>query len=265
MAIPAWYHSVFRSYRRDSQLAGVLMLVAAAVLPHPPLLVPAVGSGAASELDDVRAACMDALRSVLTPAPDRVVVVGTGADDRSFELPVWGRLDGYGLLDEVSWPPSKQSAGYCADLGGLPLSLTMAAWLMGQLDFPANIQFRSVRPTMSVAEAEGSSAVIASSVEKVSLVVMGDGSSTLTEKSPGYVVPGAKEWNSAVAKALATADRDALLALTAQDAAEFGAAGLVPWWVLAGAARDGPWHGELLVDVAPYGVGYLVATWRRRL
>jgi len=37
------------------------MLVAAAVCPCPPLLVPAVAAGAAPELDAARKACADAL------------------------------------------------------------------------------------------------------------------------------------------------------------------------------------------------------------
>ena len=50
------------------------MLVAAAVCPHPPLLVPEVAAGAAHETDDLRAACRAA---VATLAGYDVVVVGT--------------------------------------------------------------------------------------------------------------------------------------------------------------------------------------------
>ncbi|MGH3381207.1 MAG: rRNA adenine N-6-methyltransferase family protein, partial [Actinoallomurus sp.] len=46
-------------------------------------------------------------------------------------------------------------------------------------------------------------------------------------------------------------------------AAELRAAGRPPWQVLAGAARDGRYAGEILADEAPYGVGYLVASWAR--
>ena len=50
------------------------MIAAAAVCPHPPLLVPEVAAGAAHELDDLRTACRAA---VDTLAGHDVVVVGT--------------------------------------------------------------------------------------------------------------------------------------------------------------------------------------------
>ena len=52
------------------------MLVAAAVCPCPPLLVPEVAAGAAPELDAARAACTDALGVLAAARPDLLVVVG---------------------------------------------------------------------------------------------------------------------------------------------------------------------------------------------
>ncbi|MEU1095310.1 hypothetical protein ABZ389_18990, partial [Streptomyces sp. NPDC005877] len=52
------------------------MLVAAAVCPCPPLLVPAVASGAAPELDAARDACADAVGLLAASRPDLLVVVG---------------------------------------------------------------------------------------------------------------------------------------------------------------------------------------------
>ena len=43
--------------------------VAAAVVPHPPLLVPELAGAAAGELDPLRAACGQALAAVLTGQP----------------------------------------------------------------------------------------------------------------------------------------------------------------------------------------------------
>src|SRR3954452_18756680 len=53
-----------------------IMLVAAAVCPCAPLLVPEVAAGAAPELDAARAACADALGVLAAAHPDRLVVVG---------------------------------------------------------------------------------------------------------------------------------------------------------------------------------------------
>ncbi|HEY7606315.1 MAG TPA: hypothetical protein VID07_06055, partial [Actinomycetes bacterium] len=55
--------------------------VAAALLPHPPLLVAKLAGAAAPELDPLRAACHQALAAVVAAA-DLTVLVGPG--------PVWG-------------------------------------------------------------------------------------------------------------------------------------------------------------------------------
>ena len=54
--------------------------VAAAVLPHPPLLVPELAGAAAPELTPLRAACQEALATAA--AADLTIIIGDG--------PVWG-------------------------------------------------------------------------------------------------------------------------------------------------------------------------------
>ena len=54
----------------------------------------------------------------------------------------------------------------------------------------------------------------------------------------------------------------ALRALDTELAHELKVSGRAPWQVLAGAASGNPaLKGTLLHEDAPYGVGYLVATW----
>jgi len=113
--------------------------VAAAVLPHPPLLVAELAGAAAAELDPLRAACRQALTAVMEAA-DLTVVVGDG--------PVWGvpepsapgSFHPYGADVEVTLP-----ALVTLDLSGLPppasltelpLSLAVAAHLLAALDPP---------------------------------------------------------------------------------------------------------------------------------
>ncbi|MFD8069425.1 hypothetical protein ACFV3J_25735, partial [Streptomyces parvulus] len=63
------------------------MLVAAAVCPCPPLLVPEVAAGAAPELDAARAACADALGVLAAARADRLVVVGPPDSARPEVMP----------------------------------------------------------------------------------------------------------------------------------------------------------------------------------
>ena len=73
------------------------MLVAAAVCPHPPLLVPGVGAGASGELDDLRTACDAAVAALLATDPSLVVVVGSAAATGPFPDGAWGSLSSYGV------------------------------------------------------------------------------------------------------------------------------------------------------------------------
>jgi hypothetical protein len=60
------------------------VLLAAAICPHPPLLVPEVAAGAAYETDDLRAACRAA---VATLAPYDTVVAG--GSPQALEVGAW--------------------------------------------------------------------------------------------------------------------------------------------------------------------------------
>ncbi|HEX6674102.1 MAG TPA: hypothetical protein VF486_03625 [Actinomycetes bacterium] len=110
--------------------------VRAALLPHPPLLVPELGGGAAGELDPLRAACRLAVDDVLA-ASSALVIVGDG--------PVWGiaaraavgSFHPYGADVEVRLPEERLWADLAAlpephRLDELPLSLAIAAWLLTQ-------------------------------------------------------------------------------------------------------------------------------------
>ncbi|MBI0382626.1 hypothetical protein JBE27_41800, partial [Streptomyces albiflaviniger] len=52
------------------------MLIAAAVCPCPPLLVPEVAAGAAPELDGLRAECFEVIHALAAARPDRLIVLG---------------------------------------------------------------------------------------------------------------------------------------------------------------------------------------------
>jgi hypothetical protein len=123
--------------------------VAAAVLPHPPLLVAELAGAAAAELDPLRTACRQALTAVVEAA-DLTVVVGDG--------PVWGvpepsapgSFHPYGTDVEVTLPalvtldlPGLPAPARLADL---PLSLAVAAHLLAALDPPPARLFAATVP-----------------------------------------------------------------------------------------------------------------------
>jgi hypothetical protein len=94
-----------------------------------------------------------------------------------------------------------------------------------------------------------------------SYLVVGDGTAKRTLKAPGHLDDRAEGFDAAVVAALAAGDPAALGALDAHLAAELWVAGLAAWG--AAASLSGPWQAEVLYADAPYGVGYVVATWTR--
>ncbi|HEY2669943.1 MAG TPA: hypothetical protein VGJ07_06155 [Rugosimonospora sp.] len=292
-------------------------LVAAAVCPGPPLLIPEIAVGAAAELDDLRAACDGAVGRLLAARPDGILIVGTGAETS------WRRPDEYGTF--APWGVLLEIVPGRRGHPTLPLSLMIGAWLLGRsaelappvaappastappiaappastepsgTTAPAGTEPTGTEPAGTTEPAGGPAPVIATAAvaaggpiavgmasvaageppagaaafgrdrcapwrPRVALLVVGDGSA-YRPYPPSYGDPRAQLFDAVAAKALATADGGALLALDPSLAGDLMVTGRPVWQALAGAASGADWRGELLYDAAPYGVGYLVAAW----
>lgn len=230
------------------------MLVAAAVCPCPPLLVPEVASGAASELDGLRTACDTALGAVLAAEPEVVWVVGPDAEHSSFDDGGTGSFQPYGVDVSVA-------LGDGAAPEVLPASLTVGAWLLQRAGWRGQARGLAVpdylEPELCAANGER----LAQSAGRVGLLVVGEGSARRSLKAPGYLDERAEGFDAVVSRGLATADAQGELSTLDDELAyELMASGRAPWQVLAGAAA-GSLGAELLYEDAPYGVGYFVAAW----
>lgn len=236
------------------------MLVAAAVCPCPPLLVPEVAAGAASELDAARAACTDALGVLAAARPDRLVVVGPAEKSGRGPHPegARGSFLGFGVDLGVRLGADEGTAPERS----LPSSLAVAAWLLERVGWSAApIEGLGVGEPLEAERCIEVGRDIAARAGRVALLVMGDASACRTLKAPGYLDERAAPFDAEVARALGAADVAALEALDTELAYELKASGRAPWQVLAGAAEGAHLGGELLYEDAPYGVGYMVATW----
>lgn len=227
------------------------MLVVAAVCPHPPLLVPGVAAGATPETDDLRAACDAAVGVLLGARPDLVVVVG--AADRLGPYPdgVRGSVRPYGVAVDL---------GAADGAPALPLALTLGRWLLDRAGAEAGLLF-GVPADAGAQRCQEVGAALADRGDRVGLLVMGDGTGRRTPK-PGYLDQRAEPFDAAVAAALAAGDPSGLAAIDVALADELLVQGRAAWQVLAGAAGDQRWRGDVTYDAAPYGVGYLVASWQ---
>ncbi|MEU6016670.1 class III extradiol dioxygenase subunit B-like domain-containing protein [Streptomyces sp. NPDC047515] len=236
------------------------MLVAAAVCPCPPLLVPEVAAGAAPELDALRDACADALGVLAAARPDLLIVIGAADHEGRGPHPegATGTFQGFGVDLGVRLGRDR---GSVADRS-LPPSLAVGAWLLARVGWAAApVEGLGVGAPLETERCTSTGRDLAARAGRLALLVMGDGSACRTLKAPGYLDDRAEAFDAAVARALAAADPGALRALDASLAHELKAAGRAPWQVLAGAAEGAGLGGRLLYEDAPYGVGYLVATW----
>ncbi|MGI5458535.1 class III extradiol dioxygenase subunit B-like domain-containing protein [Streptomyces sp. CA-249302] len=236
------------------------MLVAAAVCPCPPLLVPEAAAGAAPELDAARTACADALGVLAASRPDLLVVLGPAEQSGRGTHPqgTRGSFRGFGVDVDVRLGTGDGTAPGRE----LPPSLAVAAWLLERTGWSdAPIEGLGVGEPLAAERCIEVGREIAARAERVALLVMGDASACRTLKAPGYLDERAAPFDAEVARALGTADVAALKTLDAELAYELKASGRAPWQVLAGAAEDAALSGTLLYEDAPYGVGYVVATW----
>jgi hypothetical protein len=242
----------------------VRVITAAAFVPSTPLLVPETASGAAYELDDVRAAVQQALADALATSPQRVVVLG--ASSRVIGTPTphgiathqtgTGSLRGFGVAVDVALDPASPSTQ--------PLSLTstIGAWLLARAGWSGERLAVELDPAAADAALDACGAALAADVP-TALLVVADGSASRTEKAPASLHPDAEAFDSSVAKALISGDPAALAALDPELARAVTAGGRPAWRTAASALQGTAYAAELLADEAPYGVGYLVARWTR--
>ncbi|WP_344940582.1 hypothetical protein [Sphaerisporangium flaviroseum] len=216
--------------------------------------MPELAGAAAPELDDLRDACVSAVRSLAGSRPDTLIVVGGAGVAGSYEPDAGGSLAPWGVDIRVG-------SGNAV----LPLSLTIGGLLLGLAGAGPPSGYEAVPSEASPDACARLGAVLAERGRRLALLVMGDGPATLTVKAPGYLQTGAPAYHQALAQALGGADIQALAALDPADAQELWVGGRAAFQVLAGAGRAGDGlRGELLYDDAPYGVGYLVARWSLR-
>ncbi|MEU8513067.1 hypothetical protein AB0C76_15980 [Kitasatospora sp. NPDC048722] len=231
------------------------MLVAAAVCPCPPLLVPEVAAGAASELDALRAACDEALAALVAAGPELVVVVGAGPGAEVWTEGGAGSFHRYGVPLVAKLPGGRVEGPQLAP------SLTVGAWLLERAGVTLPTHACAVPEDAPADRMLGLGQGLAGLADRVALLVLGGGSACRTVKAPGYLDERAEGYDAALAAALGSADLPALAALDAALAAELKADGRAPWQVLAGAAEGAGLTARLGYQDAPYGVGYFVASW----
>ena len=232
------------------------MLIAAAVCPHPPLLVPEVTGAsdpAARELRRLRTACRGAVAVLIGAAPDLLVVAGGAGQTAEYPAAAGGSLRDFAVPFTVGADPV------------LPLSLTIGKWLLAGAAASAGppVTWQGIASGTAVADCLSLGEKLAALAPRVALLAMGDGPGRRARGVPGATDPDADRYDSLVTAALAAADPGALAALDPGRDQELFVAGRAAWQVLAGAASAGAFTADLRYAAAPFEVSYYVATWVR--
>ena len=231
------------------------MLIAAAVCPHPPLLVPEVTGAsdpAARELDRLRTACRDAVAVLLGAAPDLLVVAGGAGQTAEYAAAAGGSLRDFAVPFTVGEDPV------------LPLSLTIGKWLLAGVGPESQkVTWQGIASGTPVADCLSLGEKLAALAPRVALLAMGDGPGRRARGVPGATDAEADRYDEQVSAALAAADPGALAALDPRRDQELFVAGRAAWQVLAGAASAGAFTADLRYAAAPFEVSYYVASWMR--
>jgi len=236
------------------------MLIAAAVCPHPPLLVPevtgadgpAANDPGAAELRRLRGACREAVAALLGAGPELLVVVGGAAQTAEYPPAAGGSLRDFAVPFTVGADPV------------LPLSLTIGKWLLAATAVESQkIAWWGIASGAAAADCLNLGEKLAALAPRVALLVLGDGPGRRARGVPGAADPGADRYDDQVTAALAAADPGALAALDPRRDEELFVAGRAAWQVLAGAASGGAFTADLRYAAVPFEVSYYVATWVR--
>lgn len=227
----------------------VSVLVAVAIVPSAPVLVPELAGTAATETADLRAAVLRAAAAL----PERWVALGVGPDDQTFDSAA-GTFAGYGVDVGVQLSPD---AGAVTEL---PLCALIAGWLRGQVRPEGGIQVRVSPAALPVAEGLNRGrdlrAELDSAADPVGVLVVADGCHTLTPAAPGGHDPASVAVQARLDEALAGGDTSVLQTLPET------VVGRAAFAVLAGLTEHGPHGAEEYYRGAPFGVGYYAGVWQ---
>ncbi|MFI1236981.1 hypothetical protein [Nocardia salmonicida] len=248
------------------------MFSIAALVPSPPMLVPALcgrvpvsGSDPDDPIVVLRAAALDAA-AALAAAADRWIVIGVDSHDRIYGSSTRGTFRGFGADVVVGLAPAGEEPGP-AD-SQLPLPVLVAGWLREQaaprISVRAQLFAADASPARCVEAGAALRAELDSEPDPYAVLVVADGAATLTVKSPGYLDERAHAVQHDLDAALRTGSRAGLAALEPELCAALLVDGRAAYQVLGGlfAADSADPQVRTLYQGAPYGVGYDVSVWQ---
>lgn len=256
----------------------------AAVVPHPPIILPEIGQGQEREIRATIAAYREIARRVRQKQPDTIVILSSHATSYAdyFHISPGPKARGdmrrFGaqqvqvsaLYDEEfvqALEKNAKRAGVAAGTRGerekaLDHGTVIPLTFLAEKDLPCEV-VRIGLSGMDAAEHYRLGKCIKKTAEELDrdiiVVASGDLSHKLLESGPyGYSESG-PEFDRLATRAMEEGDFFSLMTLDATLCEEAAECGLGTFWILAGTMDRTTVKSELLSYEGPFGVGYAVA------
>lgn len=261
-----------------------MSIVAAYVVPHPPLIVPEVGGGKERAVQSTVDAYREVSRRIAAHAPDTVVVVSPHAPlfHDCFHLSTGdaghGDMGMFGAWDASLNVPydGEMTAAIAACARKHVVPLCGSGMDDGELDHGTFVplhfvneeypDYRVVRIGLSDLSPETHRALgrciaeAAADLDRACvLVASGDLSHKLNAEGPYGYAPQGPVFDRTVVSLFDAGDLDGLFEIDGAFAEQAAECGLRSFWIMAGALESAPFSHELLSYEGPFGVGYAVA------
>ena len=263
-----------------------MALLAAYAVPHPPLIVPAVGAGQEAAIADTTAAYEEVARRIAAHNPDVVVITSPHAPLYRDGFFIADTPTETGSLGAFGHPEARITTQTDLKLGraiadrlrrrDIPTAGAPAAH--GEIDHATFVPLHFLARTLDLEDVDvvriGLSGLsdadheflglsITRAVEDLGrravLVASGDWSHKLTEDGPYGFASDGPVFDQALADIFARGDLRELFSLDATLCENAAECGLRSFEIMAGALEGLPFTSELLSYEGPFGVGYGVA------
>lgn len=262
-----------------------MSVLAAYIMPHPPLAVPAVGRGQEKKIGATIEAFEKAAKEIGELKPDTLVVISPHSIIYSDYLHISPGSFGEGDFSMFGDRSVRIRADYDSELVDVISELAFGEGLAGgtlgerdkKLDHGVLVplyfidkqlkEYKLVRmgvSGLSATEHYNFGKLIAKAAEalgrRVVIIGSGDLSHRLIEEGPYSYAPEGPVFDEKVTKAMASGDFLEFFRFTDEDCDAAGECGLRSFLVMAGALDGVALDSKLLSYEGPYGVGYAVAS-----
>lgn len=262
-------------------------IVGACIVPHPPLIVPAVGKGEEKKITRTVAAYQEVARRVVSLSPETLVITSPHATTYSdyFTLSPGSRAEG--SFRNFGAPQEKFAVEYDetlvraiareASAAGIPAGTlgernpSLDHGTMVPLHFLFQGEFRpkivrigisGLSPLEHYRFGQCLAKAVEATGERVFFVASGDLSHKLKEDGPYGFSPEGPTFDEQIVQAMSTADFGRFLHFSEEFCEKAAECGLRSFQILAGALDGKSVVPELLSHEGPFGVGYAVAAFQ---